>query len=95
MPSSPFLQNLRCPVTGALLEVMSPELLSEAQERMEGDGLFTRMGVRVSGPLAAALINADRTWVYPMVHGIPQMLADEAVAWTTIPSNDNRAARPT
>lgn len=95
MPSSPFLQNLRCPVTGASLEFMSPEMLSEAQTRIQGDGLFTRMGVRVSGPLDAALINADRTWVYPMVHGIPQMLVDEAVAWTMTPPNENRAARPT
>lgn len=94
MPSSPFLQNLRCPLTGASLEVMSPEMLSEAQERIQGDGLFTRMGVRVSGPLAAALINADQTWVYPMVQGIPQMLVDEAVAWMTIPTTENRSARP-
>lgn len=75
------LLHLRCPITGSPLCEMSPALLSEAQRRIERAELFTRMGVRVSGPLDAALLNADRSWCYPIVRGIPQMMADEAVAW--------------
>ena len=70
---------LRCPCSGSPLIEASPELLDRLNQAIRAGTLYNRLGARVHEPVEAALVNADQSCFYPVVHAVPQLLADEAI----------------
>ena len=69
------LQLLRCPVTRGSLAWAPAELVEAVREKL-GD---IEMQQQRRDDIEAALITEDGTRFYPIVDGIPKLLADEAI----------------
>lgn len=71
-----LLALLRCPLTRQPLTWASPELLATVNANLgQSDTLVGKIG----GILDAALVRADGAVVYPVLDGIPVLLAERAI----------------
>jgi uncharacterized protein len=75
MLSPELLEIVRCPETMQRLSMAPPELL----DRLNAGPLSNRSGNPATLPLEGGLLREDGTVLYPIVHGIPVLLIDEAV----------------
>ena len=75
-----LLAMLRCPETHQELRVADPELIRQLNARVAQGVLKNRAGRVVEEALEAGLVRADGQFLYPMRHGIPVMLVDEALS---------------
>ena len=72
------LAILRCPTTGKRLCWAPAELVRSVREK-EGGLAATRHRNDRQPPLESALMTVDGQLLYPVVRGIPKLLADEAI----------------
>ncbi|MFO0914247.1 MAG: hypothetical protein U0795_14910 [Pirellulales bacterium] len=78
-----FLAILRCPVTRSTLQLVPADELVQLNRRVLAGEVVNQIGQPVPRPLDAALVNLDQSLVYPVWNEIPQLVAEEAIAWKT------------
>lgn len=74
------LAILRCPTTGRPLSWAPPELVRSVLEKLgeRATGRGQQLNYR-QPPMETALMTVDGEFLYPVVRGIPKLLADEAI----------------
>lgn len=77
--SSELLALLRCPATRSALTEASPELLTRVNAAISAGKLVTHAGGVIDGPIEAALVNADQSWLYPVYNRAVNFLRDDAI----------------
>jgi uncharacterized protein YbaR (Trm112 family) len=81
-----LLQILRCPQDHSELTLADESLVARINERIAIGTLTTVGGQTVKKPIDGGLVRAAGDLVYPVVGGIPVMLADEAIDITGLVS---------
>lgn len=76
MLSAELLSILRCPETRQPVRLASADELARAAQ----EGSRDRSGNPVPLPLEGGLVREDGALLYPIRHGIPVMLPEEAIA---------------
>ncbi len=74
-----LLAILRCPETRQKLVLADSALLQNLNAQFESKQLRNRAGRSVSEKLEGGLVREDGKFVYPIRHGLPIMLIDEAI----------------
>lgn len=74
-----LLSILVCPESRTPLTEASTERLSELNGRIAAGDVKTLGGKAVEEPLVAGLVREDGTRMYPIVDGIPVLLAEDAI----------------
>ena len=74
-----LLELIQCPITREPLSLADAELLQVLHPLLNESKLLNRQGVTVDEPFEAGLVNASRTWFYPVIQGIPTLVPDEAI----------------
>jgi uncharacterized protein len=74
-----LLATLCCPETHAGLAAADPTVIRTLNERIVAGQLRNRAGQLVTAPIDAGLVRSDGRFLYPIRHGIPVMLIDEAI----------------
>lgn len=74
-----ILERLCCPVTGAKLSWADELLLQRVNAHIAAGQALTRLSDVVQAPVAAALVNEDRSLLYRIDEGIVALLATEAI----------------
>jgi uncharacterized protein YbaR (Trm112 family) len=73
-----WLAVLQCPITGSGLRCASKEELTLLRTVQQRKTLLNQLGRSCSYPLEEGLVDLEGRWFYPIVHGIPWMIAEEA-----------------
>lgn len=76
------LDLIRCPITLEKLEIAPVELVERLRNSMRDGQLTNRLGTSVTDDFQSGLLNASRTWFYPIADEIPTLVPDEAIACT-------------
>jgi uncharacterized protein YbaR (Trm112 family) len=76
-----FVAILRCLKTGSELSLLDAEALHQLNTDITEGNVLNQTGQRLERPLEAALINADASWVYQVLDGIPILLAEQAIPY--------------
>ena len=74
-----LFEILVCPRTQMPLETADETLRSAVNEAIAAGRIKNEAGQIVEKPLAGGLVCRDKTRLYPIVDGIPVLLADEAI----------------
>jgi len=74
-----LLERLRCPETAQPLHEATAEVLARVNAEAARGALVNHDGKPLAAPLAAALVTGDGARLYPVLDGIPMLLAGEAV----------------
>jgi uncharacterized protein YbaR (Trm112 family) len=74
-----LLQILRCPQDHSELSLADAALLTKVNERIAAGTISTVGGQPIKKAVDGGLIRAAGDLMYPIVGGIPVMLADEAI----------------
>jgi len=84
MPVSEWLKGiLVCPVDHSIrLVAATPEVLDRVNQAIADGRVRNRGGQTVTVRLEAALVRADGAILYPVVNGIPVLMADEGIDLT-------------
>ena len=80
-----LLDILCCPVTKQPLAMLDKAELAALNEAITAGSLQRADGSKQSEPVSVGLITRDHQTVYRIDDGIPVLLADEAIATTSIP----------
>lgn len=73
-----WLTLLQCPITGASLRPASDDELALLRQSQLEKSLLNRLGRPCSFQLEAGLVDVEGRWFYPIINGIPWMIAEEA-----------------
>ncbi len=76
-----FVSILRCVATGSELRLLDKSALAKLNTAIVDGRVTTRIGQTLERPLEAALINADGSWVYQVLDGIPALLFEQAIPY--------------
>ncbi len=79
-----------CPIDRTPLEPADGSLLGRLNRAIAAGRVKNRVGRRVERPLEAGLIRADHAFLYPILDGIPLLLADEAIPMAEIHKRDKK-----
>ena len=79
------LKLLRCVETKQPLQNVDDRMLQQLNEAISERRLSNRMDQPIDQPLTGALINQDRTVIYPIFDGIPVLIYEEAIRLTDFP----------
>lgn len=72
---------LRCPRSGVGLRLASAEQLQQLH-RLHAEGLLVdQAGVRLTDLPENWLVSEQQGWIYPVLAGIAQLRAEQAIAW--------------
>lgn len=74
-----LLKIIVCPETRTPLAVADASLIARVNEAIEAGRVKNKMGRLVEGPLEGGLVREDGQALYPIVDGIPILLADDAI----------------
>jgi uncharacterized protein YbaR (Trm112 family) len=74
-----LLEILCCPETKQNLKVADAELIGRINESISSGAMKNRRGSAVSEKVEGGLVREDGKYLYPVRHGIPIMLIDEAI----------------
>ena len=74
-----LLKIMCCPENHQPLAVAEPVVVEKINQRIATGQLQNRAGRTVVEKLDGGLIRADKKFLYPIRHGIPIMLIDEAI----------------
>ena len=86
MVSKELLEILLCPESHQPLTEASADLVARLNAAARAGTLRNRSGEKVERPMDGALVRQDQTVAYPIVDGIPVMLADEAIGLDSLPA---------
>ncbi len=75
-----LLRILVCPQDGTALVSARNDILEPLNRAIAGGSVCNLAGRTLQEPLEEALIREDGAVLYPVVDGIPVLLADEAIA---------------
>jgi uncharacterized protein YbaR (Trm112 family) len=78
--SEEFLRLLRCPISQTKLTLAEEALVARVNEGVAAGRVATRVGQPLSEPIDGGLLNQDRSWLFPIYHGIPTLMPDSAIA---------------
>ncbi len=81
-----LLEILVCPENRTPLHVAEEALVARLNEAVRTGSLRNKIGQPVTGTLEGGLVRQDGTLFYPIVDGIPILLADEAIPLEQVPS---------
>ena len=70
---------LVCPTDRTPLSAGDDETVARVNRAIAAGRVANRGGRLVDQPICGGLLRADRTFFYPIVDGIPILLADEAI----------------
>ncbi|MCG8584645.1 MAG: hypothetical protein MI757_08040 [Pirellulales bacterium] len=73
------LETLVCPDTRGQLSMVPDTMISRINSLVAREQVVTRSGTTVTEPLSGGLLREDGELLYPIVDGIPKMIADEAI----------------
>ena len=79
MVEKELLELLACPQSHQALREAAPELLARVNARIARGELANQGGVKLQVALLEALVRADGQVLYPVLDGIPMLLAEEAI----------------
>jgi uncharacterized protein YbaR (Trm112 family) len=79
MHPSKSYSHLRCPDDHTELTLASESLIREVNDLIRAGGVVNRGGREISEPIESGLVRAAGDVLYPIVHGIPLLLRDEAI----------------
>lgn len=79
-----LLTILRCPVSHKGLSVLKKDRLERLNTAIDNGDLMNNDGVKLSEPLAEALVTDDGKRVYPVADGIPVLLESESISMEQI-----------
>lgn len=74
-----LLSILVCPETKLPVSVAPDDLLTRLNQQVSSGSLKNKSGKLVSEPLESGLLRQDKKRLYPIRHGIPIMLTEEAI----------------
>lgn len=80
-----LLEILVCPETRQPLRPAPPELIERLNQAVAANRLTMRDGQALERRLDGGLLRADEKVLYPIIDGIPVMLADESIALEQLP----------
>ncbi|MSR60994.1 MAG: hypothetical protein EXS08_00915 [Planctomycetes bacterium] len=79
MVAKELLELLACPQNHQPLREAPPELLARVNARIARGELANQGGVKLQAALLEALVREDGELLYPVLDGIPMLLAEEAI----------------
>lgn len=74
-----LLKMLRCPKTGSPLQEAEPSLISELNAKIISGELSNLGGIKIEMPFDAALVNQDRSILFPVKGRIVALVYDRAI----------------
>lgn len=74
-----LLDILCCPRTRIGLRQANRDEIEVANQAIARGSVASAAGIRLSGPLASALITMDGKTLYPVIDDIPVLLVDEGI----------------
>ena len=77
MVSDDLLKLVICPITRQALRFAGADVVDRINK--QGTSLCNQGGTPLEQPLLAALVTVDGQWLYPVRHGIPILLSNEAI----------------
>lgn len=78
--SNQLISKLACPTTMQSLALADERLLHEVNSAIAKGNLRNQKGQLLTETLSALLVRADRKVAYPVVCGIPVVIAEEALS---------------
>lgn len=79
MASKELLEIVRCLTTGSRLTVLHDTICQQLNQAIASGELENSLGQTLHRQLDSGLVNEDRSLVYPIYDGIPQLMRDEAI----------------
>lgn len=73
-----WLAVLQCPITGSGLRGASEEELTLLRTAQQRKSLLNQLGRSCLYAIEGGLVDLEGRWFYPIVNGIPWMIAEEA-----------------
>lgn len=73
------LDLIRCPITLEKLEVAPALLVERLCASLRSGTLTNRLGASVTDDFHSGLVNASKSWFYPVIDDIPTLVPDEAI----------------
>jgi len=75
------LRWLRCPRSGVGLRLASPEQLQQLRRLHAAGQLVDQAGTPLVELPENWLVSEQQGWIYPVLAGIPRLVAERAIAW--------------
>jgi len=79
-----LLPILVCPTDHTPLTVAEDRIVTQLNGAIAAGRVTNRAGRPVNQPIDGGLLRLDKTFLYPILDGIPVLLADEAISLTHI-----------
>ncbi|MDX1952431.1 MAG: Trm112 family protein [Verrucomicrobiota bacterium] len=74
-----LLAILRCPDSMQKLELASPEMIQQVNQRIRSRSIKNKNGSTVEQEIEGGLIREDRSVLYPIRENIPTLLIGEGI----------------
>jgi uncharacterized protein len=74
-----LLATLACPLDHTSLTLAGDQLVTRINRAIAAGRIENRGGRRIEQPIDGGLLRADKKLLYPILDGIPVLLADEAI----------------
>lgn len=74
-----LLEILRCPDNRTALEMADGALVARLNAAIAAGTLKNKLGQELKSPIQGGLVREDRQVLYPILDGIPVLLADEGI----------------
>lgn len=83
MESYLLAKALRCPVSGQPLYEADTDILSDLAGKYENKRFLRKSGHPIENTISEGFVTEDRATFYPIIDGIPQLLAPEGISLTS------------
>ena len=79
MPHKQLPNLLVCPTDRTPLSAADDQLIARINRAIAAGRVANRAGRLVDQPIGGGLLRVDKTYLYPVLDGIPILLSDEAI----------------